>query len=82
MLGRAGVEGTEDLLRHYARDWGIDVDEVAGWRERAQHLSGASDRAHSTHVLGPVTIGFVTLEFEVAYHVRETESDISALFSW
>jgi hypothetical protein len=82
ILGRAGIDRTEDLLRRYAGDWGINRDDVAAWRERAEHLSSASDRAHSTRVLGPVRIGFVTLEFEVAYHVREKESDISALFSW
>jgi hypothetical protein len=81
-LGGADVEGAGDLLRKYAADWGIDGAELATWREHERRAGSSSHQSHATHVLGPVTVGFVTLEFEVAYHVREKECEIAALFSW
>jgi hypothetical protein len=73
---------TEDLVRRHASASGVDDAELAASEQHAQRVRAAGDRAHSTHVLGPVTAGPVKLEFEVAHHVPENESVVSALFSW
>jgi hypothetical protein len=81
-LPPAKRDETERVLRRYAADWGLDAGDIDTWKEAATQVADESTRTHGTYVLGPAKLGSVTLEVEVAHHVREGEYDVSALFSW
>jgi hypothetical protein len=81
-LSAADVDEAERRLTQHAADWGIDPADVAQWKDMAARLTGSTDRTHGTQVLGPASVGFVTIEFEIAHHARERAFHISALFTW
>jgi hypothetical protein len=68
-------------LNRFARDWGIDADEIALWSQRAAAASTAS-HAYSTRVFPAAPISFVRLEIQVEHHLNDDTYVIDVLYSW
>jgi hypothetical protein len=80
-LGCAGLDAAQSLLAEHAGAWGFPVEAVTEWRAASQR-SAAADRHYHTHVFRAEAIGFVAIEFEASYHVREDYLALSAVFTW
>jgi hypothetical protein len=80
-LGCAGLDAAQSLLAEQAGAWGFPTEAVTDWRAASGSLA-AADRHYYTHVFRAESIGFVALEFQASYHVREDYLALSAVFTW
>jgi hypothetical protein len=68
-------------LEAYAREWRFQTHEAAQWTtDELRRAPG--HREYSTHVIRAARQGPVTIEFQLAYHVRDRALTITAILSW
>jgi len=85
-LPRLTLDDTRALMLGYAAEWQFQTQDVHGWSTHSQ-LQARRDgdyrnRTYSTHVFTAEPAGSVTLQFQVAHHIREGEFAVEALFTW